>query len=295
MDFRIHITEPEKGYTLLDSGDGEKLEQYGAYRISRPDPQALWEKKLSQNEWDTADAIFSRTAEKAGWKIKESLPERWPIELQGLKFWIRPTSFKHTGLFPEHVPNWQWIQETLTKAISQGRSEPSVLNLFGYTGGATLAASAARAQVVHVDGSKVALTWARENAELSGLKDNSIRWILDDARAFVHREIKRGNKYDGIIMDPPAFGHGPKKELWKIEEHLLPFLQECKQILSDQPLFFIINGYAAGYSAIAYKNILEDLLKEYPGTLEMGELAIREVSGNRLLPAGIYVRWSTSS
>ncbi len=294
MDFSILITEPEEGYTLLDSGDGEKLEQYGAYRISRPDPQALWKKILPREEWDKAHAIFVRTEEKASWKLDKELPERWPIELSGLKFWIKPTAFKHTGLFPEQVSNWKWIGETIKMAQQKGRATSSVLNLFGYTGGATLAASQAGAEVVHVDGSKVALTWARENAELSGLQERPIRWILDDARAFVRREIKRGNKYDGIIMDPPAFGHGPNKEVWKIEDHFLEFLDECKQLLKEEPLFFVVNGYASGYSALTYKNNLEVLLKEYKGLLEVGELTIKETSGNRLLPSGIFARWNVT-
>ncbi len=294
MDFSILITEQEEEYMLLDSGDGEKLEQYGPYKVSRPDPQALWKKKLPQADWEKAHAIFLRTNEKAGWKLDPSLPERWSINLAGLQLWIRPTSFKHTGLFPEQVSNWKWIGETLKRAEVRGRATSSVLNLFGYTGGATLAASQAGADVVHVDGSKVALTWARENAELSGLKDKPIRWILDDIRAFVRREIKRGNKYDGIIMDPPAFGHGPKKELWRIEEHFLEFLDECKQLLKENPLFFVVNGYASGYSALTYKNNLQELLKEYNGSLEVGELTIREKSGNRLLPSGIFARWNVT-
>ena len=166
-----------------------------------------------------------------------------------------------------------------------------VLNLFGYTGGASLAAAQAGAEVVHVDGSKVAINWARDNAEASGLKDKPIRWILDDAAAFVKRELRRGNTYDGIIMDPPSFGHGPKKELWKIEDSFLPLLDDCKKILSPEPLFFLVNGYASGYSAVAYKNSLSDLLKEYGGEVGIGELTIEEQKSERLLPAGIFARW----
>ena len=168
----------------------------------------------------------------------------------------------------------------------------NVLNLFGYTGGASLAAAKAGAEVVHVDGSKVAIGWARDNAELSGLKDKPVRWILDDATAFVKREIKRGHKYDGIILDPPAFGHGPNKELWKIEDSFLPLLDLCKQVLTSEPLFFLVNGYASGYSALAYKNSLGDLLKEYGGEVEIGELTIAEAGSGRLLPCGIFARWS---
>ncbi|MES2437340.1 MAG: class I SAM-dependent methyltransferase [Patescibacteria group bacterium] len=288
MDFKIEITKPEAGYELLDSGEGEKLERYGDIIVSRPDPQALWKRSLPETEWKKAKAVFLRTSENARWEKSSDVPERWEIELAGLKFWIRPTTFKHTGLFPEHVPNWNWIQDKVKNA---GRPI-KVLNLFGYTGGATLAAAQAGAEVVHVDGSKTALTWARENAEISGLSEKPIRWILDDARVFVHREIKRGNKYDAIIMDPPAFGHGADKEVWKIEDDLLPLLEECKQILSDQPLFFIINGYASGYSAIAYKNNLDELMKAWKGKIEIGELTIQETSSQKLLPSGIFARWS---
>lgn len=289
----ILTTKPSKDYELLDSGDGEKLERYGKVTVSRPDPQALWKKRLPDSVWEKADAIFTREKEDAGWKIKPGTPERWQIELGGLKFWIRPTSFKHTGIFPEHVGNWDWIREKIQNAeFRMQNHEVNVLNLFGYTGGATLAAAEAGASVCHVDGSKVAVNWARENAELSGLKDKPIRWILDDARDFVKREIKRGRKYDGIIMDPPAFGHGPKRELWKIEDDFLPFLDLCREAMTDKPLFFLINGYASGYSAIAYENNLRGLFGD-EGKIEIGELTIEERDNGRLLPCGIFARWSS--
>ncbi len=286
MQYSIVTTQAGKGYELFDSGDGEKLERYGQVIVSRPDPQALWA-KLKPEAWKNADAVFTRETKNAGWKFKKNIPEKWPTELSGLKFWIKPTSFKHTGLFPEQASNWTWLQEK----ISQAKRPISVLNLFGYTGGATLAAAQAGAEVVHVDGSKTAITWARENAELSGLKDKPVRWILDDAALFVKREVKRGKKYDGIIMDPPAFGHGPNGEMWKIEEHFLPFLEMCQSILSDNPLFFLINGYASGYSAIAYQNNLREITKKYGGSVEIGELTIEESESGRLLPAGIFARW----
>jgi 23S rRNA (cytosine1962-C5)-methyltransferase len=317
MDLKTLITEPEAGYILLDSGDGEKLERYGDFVVSRPDPQALWKKSLSQEEWDKAHARFLRTDEKAarpndgsvgrGWKIAHEVPTRWDISFSDFKFYIRPTSFKHTGLFPEQKPNWEWIQEKIKNAgshptldslghpslnLREGPGERTkVLNLFGYTGGATLAAARAGADVVHVDGSKVALQWAKDNAELSGLKEKPIRWLLDDAFAFVQREIRRGNKYDGVSMDPPSFGHGPKGELWKIEEKFLPLLDSVKQLLTPHPLFILINGYAAGYSALAYENALKDLMKEYGGSVSVGELAIREEASGKLLPSGIFARW----
>ncbi len=282
----ILTTSPTTDYALLDSGEGEKLERYGTVILARPDPQSLWHKHAPE-KWATAQAVFSRVNEKAGWKMNTEVPERWQISLADLKFWIKPTSFKHTGLFPEQVGNWNWIRET----IKNSGKKVSVLNLFGYTGGASLAAAQAGADVCHVDGSKAAVTWARENAEISGLADKPIRWILDDARAFVKREIKRGKTYHGIIMDPPAFGHGPTGEAWNIEKDFLELLELCKQVLTPDPLFFLINGYASGYSALAYENNLTELMKAYPGSLEMGELTIEEEGSKRLLPAGIFARW----
>jgi len=291
----IQITKPEKGYELLDSGLNEKLERFGGVVLMRPDPQALWPKILDDKEWKKANAFFTRDVEGAEWNFKDngdgkekSVTKKWSIDFGGLKFWIKPTAFKHTGLFPEQSTNWGWLQEKI-----ENKADVEVLNLFGYTGGATLACAKAGAKVVHIDSSKAAVTWARENAELSGLVDKPIRWIVEDARIFVEREIKRGRKYDGIIMDPPAFGHGPESELWKIEEHFLTLIENCKKLLSDKPLFFLINGYSAGYSAVAYENNLLDLKNKYGGEIEKGELAIQE-SGKegRLLPAGIFARWS---
>lgn len=283
---KVLITKACKDYELLDSGEGEKLERFGSVVLSRPDPQALWHKNLPEDEWKKRGGNFTRSERQGVWELRDSVPSKWQIEFGGLKFIIKPTAFKHTGIFPEQSPNWEW-----TKNLIQG-TQPEILNLFGYTGGATLACASVGAKVVHVDGSKAAINWAKENAEASGLLDKPIRWILDDAQAFVEREIKRGRKYDGIIMDPPAFGHGAKGELWKVEDHFLELLDVCKQVLSDQPLFFLINGYASGYSAISYKNNLADLMKEYKGEIEIGELTIAEKGSERLLPAGIFARWS---
>ena len=202
MDYLITETDASEGYELLDSGEGEKLERYGDVVMSRPDPQALWGKHLPKSEWQKAQARFDRTSAKAKWDIDPGVPPKWNIDFAGLTFLIRPTAFKHTGLFPEHAPNWRWIEEKI-KAVHR---PASVINLFGYTGGATLAAAKAGATVTHVDGSRVAVSWARENAEASGLANTPVRWIVDDARTFLKREIKRGKRYDGIIIDPPAFG-----------------------------------------------------------------------------------------
>ncbi len=288
----ILTTPPSDTYTLLDSGKGEKLEQYGAYVLARPDPQALWEKSESHLIWNKADARFIREGKSALWKKKESLPDKWNISFGGLQFEIRPTSFKHTGLFPEQLPNWDWLQKIITNEKKKGQPV-RVLNLFGYTGGATLAAAQAGADVCHVDGSKMALAWARKNQELSGLSEKPIRWILDDALQFVRRENKRGNAYDIIVVDPPAFGHGPKGEVWKIEEQFLELIEQMEKALSDKPLGILVNGYASGYSSIAYANILTTMMQKYKGVIEHGELAIIQKGGKVQLPCGIFARWSS--
>ncbi|MEK7646257.1 MAG: class I SAM-dependent methyltransferase [Patescibacteria group bacterium] len=309
MNKNSHIlTIPSQAnYELLDSGEGEKLERFGAHVLSRPDPQALWNKSLPETDWKKADAYFTRDSSGAEWAYRGNMPlEKWSIEFGGLKLWIKPTAFKHTGLFPEQASNWSWLQDIIKKQKAKSDSEKvqgvsediEVLNLFGYTGGASLACAQAGAKVVHIDSSKAAVTWARENAELSGLSDKPIRWIVEDVRAFVEREIKRGRTYDGIIMDPPAFGHGPDSEVWKIEEHFRTLVEECKKLLKPLddarggPLFFLINGYSAGYSAIAYENNLLSLQKTFGGEIEIGELTLQE-SGpeKRLLPCGIFARW----
>lgn len=284
----ITTTQPGDDYQLLDSGDSEKLERYGQIIVSRPDPQALWPKKLDHGQWQKAHAFFNQSSTGAGWQTRHAMPKDWTIRFDNLQFLIKLSAFKHTGIFPENQPQWQWMREKIKKA----KRPINVLNLFGYTGGATLACAQAGANACHVDGSKAALNWARENAKLSQLENKPIRWIVDDARAFVKREIKRTKQYDAVIMDPPAFGHGPERELWRIEENLLPLLKDCQKILSHQPLFFLINGYAAGYSAIAYANNLKYLFGE-KGKLEIGELTIAHVKDERLLPCGIFARWSS--
>lgn len=294
MERKTLTTKPNKDYELLDSGAEEKLERYGDVLLSRPDPQALWQKRLEAGEWAKAQGRFERTGKEGVWHA-QNLPKEWEISFGGFTLLIRPTSFKHTGLFPEQELNWEWASEKIKGA---GR-EVSVLNLFGYTGGASLAAVQAGAKVTHVDASKTAVAWARQNAELSGLKDAPIRWIIEDAMKFVEREIKRGNRYDGIVMDPPAFGHGPKDELWKIEEDFIKMVGLCAQLLSDTPLFFLINGYAAGYSPLAFAYNLEPLVKKFGGDIEYGDLTIAETSPStslgqaRLLPCGIFARWTS--
>ena len=292
---KILTTKSSPGYELIDSGEGEKLERFGSVVLSRPDPQALWNKRLPVGEWKKANGSFDKD-----WTLKSGLPDRWEISFADLKFYIKPTAFKHVGIFPEQAQNWDWMREKI-RGKKESQEEIEVLNLFAYTGGATIACAQAGAKVVHVDGSKVALTWARENAELSGLKDKPIRWILDDVRAFVKREIKRGRKYHGIIMDPPAFGHGSDNEVWKIEDDLIKLIESCTEILADEPLFFLVNGYSAGYSALAYRNNLLPLKEKFGGEIEVGELTLEEsmkesakggVGEVRLLPCGIFARWA---
>lgn len=293
------IAEPEADYELLDSGLEEKLERYGDIVLARPDPQALWPKRLPESEWRKADAWFERKEKAGKWHMKRDMPKEWPVMFSGLTFLIRPTSFKHVGLFPEQSPNWDWISDTLN-AKPYPLNPPKVLNLFAYTGGATLAAAKAGAEVTHLDASKTAVAWGKENAGLSGLSDKPIRWVVEDALSFVSREEKRGNTYDAIIMDPPAFGHGPKDELWKIEESFLPLMRSCMSLLSEKPLFFLINGYASGYSPLAFAHNLSPLLERFgalpvqAGDVEYGELTIQESKNGRLLPAGIFARWSGS-
>lgn len=282
-------TTPQKEYELVDSGHGQKLERYGKFLMVRPDPEALWNKSQNDSLWKNVDLEFIRKGTSTKWVIKKEVPESWKIEFGNLNFLIKPSSFKHTGLFPEQLPNWDWTRELITENIKN--RQINVLNLFAYTGGATLACAQAGAQVCHVDGSKAAVAWARENAELSGLKDAPIRWIVEDCTAFLKREIKRGNRYDAIIMDPPSFGHGPKDELWKIEVHFLELMNLCREVLSDKPLFVIINGYTAGYSPIAYQNNLTDMMRGHKGHIEIGELTIQESNSDRLLPCGIFARW----
>ncbi len=278
------IALPWSDYELLDSGDGLKLERFGTHILARPETQALW-KKSKPDLWDTANASFSFGESKGAWDSKTEVPESWPLAWHTARFNARLTNFKHTGIFPEQEPNWAWSADLISKM-----EKPSVLNLFGYTGIATLVAAQAGAFVTHVDASKQSLDWAHENARLSGIPEDKIRWMLDDALAFVKREARRGVKYDGIILDPPAFGRGAKGEVWKIEENFTPLLESLKEIFSDNPgSFFLVNGYAAGYAPRAFGQAVESVFGEVTG--EAGELFIQESDSERVVPAGIYVRF----
>lgn len=280
-----HLTSlPWSDYELLDSGDSMKLERFGAVIVARPETQALW-KKMRPELWGAAHAEFAFHEKKGLWNMKKSVPESWEISWNALRFLVRLTGFKHTGVFPEQAPNWEWISEKVSKL-----EKPNVLNLFGYTGVASLAAAQAGAFVTHVDASKQSLDWAHENARISHIPEDRIRWVLDDALAFVKREARRGIKYDGIILDPPAFGRGAKGEVWKIEENFSALLETLKELLSEKSSsFFLVNGYAAGYAPHSFAQAITSTFGETSG--EYGELHIQESASERVVPAGIYVRF----
>ena len=285
-------------YALLDSGDGLKLERFGKYVFVRPESQAMWKRSLDA-EWKNAHAVFVPTGEESGghWDIRKKIEERWemryslPPSSSSLKFWVMTTPGRHLGVFPEVAAHWDWF----SGLIAQSKREANVLNLFGYTGLASLAAAAAGAKVTHVDASKKSVSWARENQVLSGLADKPIRWIVDDASKFVQREARRGVKYDGIILDPPKFGRGPKGEVWEVYKSLPSLLDACLECLSNDPLFVVTTVYAVRASAIHVAQSMEDMLEGFGGKIEMGELVTREQSANRLLSQAVYARWETKS
>jgi len=273
-------------YELLDTGDGHRLERFGKYLLVRPDPQIIWKPHLPKEEWLKADAVFAK--EKEQWKIRNNIPHKWLMHYQNLSFFAELTPFKHTGIFPEQLLQWNWMKEKLKSQNSK------VLNLFGYTGIASLVCVNEGAAVTHVDASRPTIGWARENQKASKLENASIRWILDDASKFVEREIKRGVRYDGIIMDPPIYGHGPNGEKWNFSTSFPRLLDLCRKVLSDKPLFVVINAYAISASSLMLENILQDFAKGLGGKIEVGELALEEKESKRLLSTGIFGRWSTS-
>jgi len=274
-----------KDYELLQTGNGLKRERWGDICLIRPDPQIIWP---LDKPWGAHDAIYHRSESGGGkWEFKRQIPEHWQIEYNGLQFKIRPTNFKHTGLFPEQASNWTWLMEKIRNA---GRPI-SVLNLFGYTGAASVAAAAEGASVCHVDASKGMVQWCSENARLSGLGANAIRYIVDDCGKFVQRDARRGQRYDAIIMDPPSFGRGAEGQVWKLERDLWPFLESCRKILSDRPLFIILNSYTTGISPTILTSLLSLLMKSTDGSCYGGELALPITGDSRVLPCGIYARW----
>ena len=280
-------------YELVDSGDGLKLERFGKYVFSRPEAQAVWPPAKPADTWSKADAVFQITGEENGghWNFNKQIPDSWVMQYKGIKFKARAGASRHLGVFPEQAVHWDWI----TDVISTAHRPVKVLNLFGYTGLASLVAAKAGAQVTHVDASKKAIAWARENQTLSGLTDSPIRWIVDDALKFVEREIRRGNLYDGIIMDPPKFGRGPKGEVWEFFKLLPQMLTACKNALLPKSLFFIVTAYAVKSSALTLHSAINDLMSSRGGALEVGELVTVEKSGGRLISNAIYARWFTNS
>ncbi len=283
-------------YLLLDSGQGYRLERFAKYTIARPDPQCIWKRALSPREWERADAIFQKEGTKeAGWKRKGTFPHQWEMRYGDVRFWARLSPFKHVGIFPEQRLHWDWMRKKIISNIQQSTtndSQPKILNLFAYTGIASLICSQAGAHVTHVDASRPTITWARENQELSGLQEKPIRWILDDVSKFVEREVRRGNQYDGIIVDPPVYGHGPTGQVWKFHEDMPLLLANCRKLLSPTPLFVIMNAYAISSSALMLGNVFADYFFDLPGETTVGELAIEESSKKRFLSTGIYARWS---
>jgi len=272
-------------YALLDSGDGKKLEVFSGYTIIRPDPRALWNKS-QEKLWDSADAQFIRTTSDSGsWNIKKTPPMPWHFHYKDYSFLLRPTDFKHVGIFPEQAVNWDWITNSI------GKRAPSILNLFAYTGASTLVAAKNGAFVTHVDSVKNTISWANENCKLNNIPADRVRWIEDDVYKFVLRETKRGKRYDAVIMDPPRFGRGSKGEIWKLENDLPKLLSACKQILSPNPLFVLINAYTADISSLVLSHLMQDLMKGFGGAITFGELATKEASCNQLLPQGIFARW----
>lgn len=278
-------------YRLLDAAGGEKLEYWKNYLLRRPDPQAIWSERAQEPLWNKTDATYHRSVSGGGsWQFfNKRLPERWCVKYKGLVFNIKPMGFKHTGLFPEQAVNWDWFGALIKKAKRPVR----VLNLFAYTGGATVAALAAGAEVVHVDASKGMVSWAKENAASSGVADKPVRYIVDDVKKFVAREIRRGRAYDAVIMDPPSYGRGPSGELWKIEDELYPLVAGCKKLLSEKPLFFLINAYTTGLSATILKNTLElALVPDFGGSVSADEIGLpMEKKQGMALPCGISCRW----
>ncbi|MBO5572614.1 MAG: class I SAM-dependent methyltransferase [Clostridium sp.] len=282
------IADRWKDYEVLDCSGGEKLERWGKYTLVRPDPQVIWNTPKKNRGWKKMNGHYHRSSRGGGeWEFFD-LPEQWTIGYDTLTFNLKPFSFKHTGLFPEQAANWDWFS-----GLIRGAGRPvSVLNLFAYTGGATLAAAAAGASVCHVDAAKGMVAWAKENAKSSGLEEAPIRWIVDDCQKFVEREIRRGHHYDGIIMDPPSYGRGPKGEIWKIEESIFPFIQLTAQLLSDRPLFFLINSYTTGLapSVLSYM-ISTEVVSARGGHVEAGELGLPVKDTGLILPCGASGRW----
>ncbi|MBR6321452.1 MAG: class I SAM-dependent methyltransferase, partial [Lachnospiraceae bacterium] len=277
---------------VLDCSDGDKLERWGEYILRRPDPQVIWQNVQCAPEWKKLNAHYHRSSKGGGeWEFFD-LPQEWQIAYKDLRFNLKPFSFKHTGLFPEQAANWDWFSALIRTRVAAGKPV-KVLNLFAYTGGATLAAASAGASVTHVDASKGMVGWAKENAEASGLSDRPIRWLVDDCQKFVEREIRRGNTYDAIIMDPPSYGRGPKGEIWKIEDMFHPFVKLCVQLLSKDPLFVLLNSYTTGFAPAVLSYLLGlEVQSRFGGSVEASEIGLPVKQTGLVLPCGSSGRWT---
>jgi len=282
-------------YALLDSGNGRKLERFGRFTVDRPEPQAMWQPALEPGIWLRADAVFKGSggeddADAGRWRKVNPMPESWPVQVLGNTLLCRLTSFRHLGIFPEQLPHWQWMANWLGDLRGE---TPRVLNLFAYTGAASLVAARAGAEVTHVDASKKAIVWAKENRAVSRLDEAAIRWIIEDARKFVAREVRRGKSYHFILVDPPKFGRGPEGEVWDVFEHLAPLLRDCASLLAEPRAALVLTTYAIRASALAMDGLLRECLGARPGLVESGELAVVEQSGGRLLPTSMFSRWTS--
>ncbi len=300
----MEIANDWNDYEILDMANGEKLERWNSIELIRPDPQIIWKEKSFPKKWDSADARYERSSTGGGaWNYKKQLPKSWQVKYKNLTFNIKPMGFKHTGLFPEQAVNWDWM----INKIENANRPIKVLNLFAYTGGATVACLSAGASVCHVDSSKGMVEWAKENVVASGLQDKPVRYLIDDVVKFVNREIRRGNKYDGIIMDPPSYGRGTNGEIWKFEDNIADLIKLCMQVLSEKPLFFLINSYTTGISSKVLENLLRINMNdkvsnnsEYDnnakarknvGKFSSGEVGLPMTNSKLILPCGIYGRW----
>ena len=285
----MNLASDWNDYQILDMANGEKLEKWNNITLVRPDPQIIWKQKTYPEKWKKADAKYSRSNTGGGaWNYNKKLPSAWQVKYKNLVFNIKPMGFKHTGLFPEQAVNWDWM----INKIKSSNKEIKVLNLFAYTGGATVACLSAGASVCHVDSSKGMVSWAKENVTSSGLQDRKVRYIVDDVVKFVNREIRRGNKYDAIIMDPPSYGRGTNGEVWKFEDNIYDLVELCSKVLTDKPLFFLINSYTTGISSMVLENILK-LNIHAKGKISNGDIGIPMQNSNLVLPCGIYGRWES--
>jgi 23S rRNA (cytosine1962-C5)-methyltransferase len=289
----MNIASNWKDYKILDMANGQKLEKWGNVILSRPDPQIVWKDKSFPKKWNDANAQYHRSKSGGGaWEYKKKMPNQWQIKYKDLTFNIKPMGFKHTGLFPEQAVNWDWMMSK----IKEAKRPIKVLNLFAYTGGATVACLSAGAEVCHVDSSKGMVTWAKENVVSSGLQDRKVRYIVDDVVKFVNREIRRGNKYDAIIMDPPSYGRGANGEVWQFEDNIYDLIELCSNVLTENPLFFLINSYTTGISSRVLENILNlTVSKKYIGKISSGEIGLPMEDSKLVLPCGIYGRWESEN